>query len=219
MSDFIVGLFSNAGNLLIVIVIYIAALWLMFCLWVLIDANKRYHNFLIAILFTLIVFVFNFPALIFYLILRPEEEGGYLASDPAGGVNVPLMNFLGEDGQVKMSLNLTVANQSTQPNSASDMDIQVRWQGDKANFSAVEKAEGSSNVFSSEQKASLLQNRLSSFRQRAQDKLQKAVDTSKKRVEEYSRTLEEQEIGEHSQKEDKEADTKSESKSRSAKRK
>ena len=114
--------------------IYLLALWLMFCFLVFMDANKRYKKPLVAVLMALLVFVFNFPALIFYLIVRPEiDEFADLAAydsmmQQSGGVQVPLVNFTGKNGEVTMSLNLSI---HSQPASLADMVIDVGW--DSAN--------------------------------------------------------------------------------------
>ncbi len=94
--------------------IYLALLWIALCVWVYADASKRYKNMLVAVLVTLFVFILNFPALIIYLVIRPEEE--FLIKDEmsysdsaVGGVDVPLVKFTGEDGEVKLSLNLQIS--------------------------------------------------------------------------------------------------------------
>lgn len=96
--------------------IYLAALWVAISVWVYADATKRYKNMMIAIVVTIFVFVLNFPALIVYLVIRPEEdfsldtELAYTDQGVSGGVDVPLIKFTGENGEVKLALNLQISS-------------------------------------------------------------------------------------------------------------
>src|SRR5258706_1665730 len=118
------------------IFVYLLLLWLMFCFWVFMDSQKRYNNFIVSIVFFLLVLVFNFPALIFYLIIRPEKEednimflqGGDMGQ---GGVNVPIVNFLGKDG-IELSLQLKISNKSTVMNP--NLKVNVDWESSDSNF-------------------------------------------------------------------------------------
>ncbi len=105
--------FNEVGKLFL---IWIAALWVVFCVWVFVDAKKRYKSMAWAFFFFFAVLILNFPALVLYLIIRPENEENhviYLANETSssitGGVNVPLINFTGEDGLVKLSLSLSMS--------------------------------------------------------------------------------------------------------------
>jgi hypothetical protein len=104
--------------------VYLLLLWVAFCLWVFADARKRYGNIFIALILTLGVFVLNFPALILYLVVRPEEELDY----QGGGVEVPVAKFIDENGEVKLSLNLHIHSQFT-PNA--EMDININTGSDR----------------------------------------------------------------------------------------
>lgn len=130
MIDFFLKFLESQINyqvILLGIALYLASVWVMFSLWVFIDARKRFNNMLAAVLLSLFVLPFNLPGLIFYLIIRPEEDilGSDLAFDGvAGGVNVPLVNYTGRDGEVVMALNLQLSPRSN-PNA--DMNINVGW--------------------------------------------------------------------------------------------
>ncbi len=96
--------------------IWLAALWVVFCVWVFVDAKRRYKSTAWGAFFFFAVLILNFPVLVLYLIIRPENEENhviYLANDSSssvsGGVNVPLINFTGEDGLVKLSLSLSMS--------------------------------------------------------------------------------------------------------------
>lgn len=104
------------------LIIYLALLWLAFCAWVFMDAKKRYHSTLKALFISLVVFVLNFPALIFYLVVRPEDE--HYSSAEGAGVEVPVVKFVDAEGNVKLALNLEIAPQTTPQ---SDMTVSVAW--------------------------------------------------------------------------------------------
>lgn len=136
---------SNFSKILFFLIAYIVVLWFVFCIWVLFDARKRYKKFFLPILFFIIVLIFNFPALVFYLIVRPEideENVFYLhggSEEISGGVNVPIVNFIGEDGNVEMTINLKFAKPTQK---ISDMRINVGWESEKAEFIEGQKEEG-----------------------------------------------------------------------------
>jgi hypothetical protein len=53
--------------------IFLLLFWICICIWVYFDVRTRYKRKLTAILVTLFVLVFNIPALIIYVVLRPEH--------------------------------------------------------------------------------------------------------------------------------------------------
>ncbi|MEI6886738.1 MAG: hypothetical protein WCK31_00710 [bacterium] len=64
---------SNWDMIFKVVLVFLIAFWLTICLWVFIDARSRYTKFIVAMLITLFTLIFNIPALIIYVILRPEH--------------------------------------------------------------------------------------------------------------------------------------------------
>ncbi len=130
-------------KILIFVVIYLLVLWILICVWVYNDAKKRFKTMQLALIFFLLVLFLNFPALIFYLIVRPEAEDEhvfYMHSDEEtsslGGVNVPIVNFIGEDG-FKISLQLKVANPRAEKDS--NLDINLDWKSNDENMKVTEK--------------------------------------------------------------------------------
>ena len=122
------------------IAVYIVFMWFMFCLWVLIDARKKFGNIWVAILFMLFVLPLNIPGLILYLIVRPEHEDwtDITAIDGSGehhygGVNVPIMHFTGDDGKINMTFGLSV-NPKSLNQSDPDMKIDVAWEGERGDM-------------------------------------------------------------------------------------
>lgn len=117
MFDFLLDILQiniDYKSILAYAAIYLVSLWLLFCLWVFFDAKKRYTNMAVPIALFLAVLILNFPALIFYLIIRPEDDedmffyGGEQNSSN-GGVNVPLVNFVGESGNIELSFGLNIS--------------------------------------------------------------------------------------------------------------
>lgn len=191
MADLVTSLLTNSQTLLIVILFYFVALWLMFCLWVFVDAMRRYKNVFMAVIMTLLVFVFNFPVLIFYLIVRPEDDYAVVND---GTVNVPVANFIGEDGEVVMSLNLKI---NGQPSSNSDMNVNVDWKangGDEVQSISrkVTFGGGATSAAEPNQKVNALKSRLESFRAKAENSLKQVVE-SKPLTEDYNQENEQEE--------------------------
>jgi len=131
------------SKIFIFVAIYILVLWVLICVWVYNDAKKRYKTMHLALIFFLLALILNFPALIFYLIVRPEAEDEhvfYMHSDEEasnlGGVNVPIVNFIGEDG-FKISLQLKVANPKAEKDS--NLDINLDWKSNDENMKVEEK--------------------------------------------------------------------------------
>lgn len=145
MIDFIAKIIGSGNDfptILTIVLVYLGLLWFMFSFWVYVDAKKRYNNTVIAIIFFLVVLIFNFPSLVFYLIVRPDNDD-YLFyhedNSSRAGVNVPVVNFIGQDGNVQLSLELKIAKTETQSNS--DMAIDVAWKSNKGELKVEEKKE------------------------------------------------------------------------------
>ena len=138
MIDLIAKLISGDGlsTVLVGVALYLGLLWALFSFWVYVDAKKRYQKTVIAVVFFIVVLVFNFPALVFYLITRPEDENDYvlLPSEHLNnkGINVPIVNFVGKDGKVNLSFELKINNPEFVNNS--DMAINIDWKSQKPEF-------------------------------------------------------------------------------------
>jgi len=146
--DFLLSILEtniNYNSIIVIILIYIVLLWVMLSLWVAMDAKRRYNKMLMGVIFFFVVLVLNIPALVFYLIVRPEREEDnilYLHSDDAalGGVNVPIVNFTGKDGFV-VSLQLKIGNTNADNQTASNMNINVDWQSNDPEMKVSQVAE------------------------------------------------------------------------------
>lgn len=143
MLDFITSILDaqiDYVTLLTGVFVYIAVMWVMFCIWVFLDARKKFNSILVAVLFTLFVLPLNIPGFILYLIVRPEHEDWADVSvvDAAGqahhygGVHVPVVHFTGEEGDVQMTFGLTI-NPKTVSHSP-DMNIDVSFDAKRSDL-------------------------------------------------------------------------------------
>jgi len=146
--DFLINILEsnlNYGSIISLFLLYIFLLWAMLCVWVFIDAKKRYAKLWVAIALFFLVLILNLPALVFYLIIRPDKDEDnvlYLQSDDASsslsGVNVPIVNFTGQDGFV-ISLQLKIENSKTQSdNSDNNMNINVEFNSANESMQVVQ---------------------------------------------------------------------------------
>lgn len=167
------------STVLTVVIFYLVLLWVAFCLWVLIDSYKRYKNILIAVGITLVVFVLNFPALILYLILRPEEDYYMMptTNQAQGGVEVPVIRFVDNEGNIKLALNLQVSSAWTPD---ADMTISVGFDSDRKDIQVSEPhvviPERAQSVREDVRNTPSFRDKVSAFTQRARG----AVKTSPK---------------------------------------
>lgn len=137
--DTLLSIFSpgfNYSDILKVVLIYFVFLWIVICIWIFTDSLKRYKNKIIPIMFLLLILPVNIPFLLFYLIIRPEREDDnilYLKDSDSlsfKGANIPVVNFVGDNG-VEMSLLIKIAKK---PDNLPDMAINVDWLSEKANL-------------------------------------------------------------------------------------
>lgn len=136
MGDFLVNFlqFNESVNFSVVIslvIAYIALFWIIVSVWVYFDAKKRFKEKRIIILISVANFVFQLPFLLLYLLFRPIEDEDF-ENIAQGGVNVPLVNFIGSEG-VAMSLELRINQHNIKPENASEMKIDVSFDSQDQN--------------------------------------------------------------------------------------
>ena len=93
-----------------IVVAYFVFLWFVISIWVFIDAKKRYDSLIIRVLVWLFVLLFGPPALIFYILIRPEhtlEEEYYMNMALSGDRELKPIHFDGEKG-FEIALNISV---------------------------------------------------------------------------------------------------------------
>jgi len=149
----LIGPNNDYSKIVIGIIVYLLSLWVLFCFWVFLDSLKRFKNFFISIIFFFLVLIINIPALVFYLIIRPEKDDEnvlYLHNESLGegGVNVPIVNFIGKDGNVALSFQLKLNNM---PNINEDrnMNVTVDWNSgdnDRDKFIVEKPLKNNSNI-------------------------------------------------------------------------
>lgn len=111
--------FNRGLNYQVVLVLfglYILLIWLIVVLWAYFDAKKRYVNPIHQILIGLATFFLGIPFVLLYLLIRPDElydDGVGEAEYQRGGVNIPMINFVGKEG-VEMTLTLNISPKVSQ---------------------------------------------------------------------------------------------------------
>lgn len=123
------------------VILYFGLLWIFISVWVYNDAKKRYDSKWTPILFGVSVFVLNIPMLVFYYAVRPDMTFEEFDDWEAGGVNVPIVNFMGKEG-VEMSLELRVNPKKlgTTPNKDA-MSVEIGWDNQNEKFRLIDRQE------------------------------------------------------------------------------
>lgn len=185
--DFLLSLvdFNEAVDYTFVLycaVIYTLLFWLVVCAWVGKDAFKRYSESTTAAVFWFLIgFIFGLPAIILYLLIRPEDiyqSGSYFG----GGVNVPIANFVGADGEFLMGIQLKV-NSSELTEQVRDMRLSIDWESidpNKPITSGAVVAEASEVS----QKLNRLQRLINKFKRSSSQSKQQAAEQARKQAEE-----------------------------------
>ena len=99
----------------VLVMLYLTIVWMLFPVWVFIDAQKKFKNFWVAFLLFLFILPLNVLGLIFYLVVRPEDsvstfgENDNLNKSPIS--NVPFkLNILGvKDDKEGVSISLVLS--------------------------------------------------------------------------------------------------------------
>ncbi|HEX9805137.1 MAG TPA: hypothetical protein VGA67_05640 [Candidatus Dojkabacteria bacterium] len=139
-------------NVALLIGVYLLSLWVVVSIWVFFDAKKRYESEVTAALFALLVFFLNFPILIFYFAVRPDITFEDFDDWEAGGVNVPIVNFMGKDG-IEMSFELRVHPKRLRDSDKSpDMNIQIGWDNKEEKFKMIDREQMAHELMEVEKK-------------------------------------------------------------------
>lgn len=132
------------------ILIYLMSLWFVISVWVYFDARKRYESSITAFLFALLTFFLNFPLLIFYFAVRPDITFEDFDDWEAGGVNVPIVNFMGKQG-IEMSLELRVNPKKLRDSHKSpDMNVEIGWDNNDEKFRLIDRDELAEEILKAE---------------------------------------------------------------------
>ncbi|MFC1780194.1 hypothetical protein ACFLY9_00660 [Patescibacteria group bacterium] len=133
MWDFLLNLVQvnesiNYSLIISVIVSYFFFIWFVVCIWIFFDARKRYESTITPALFCVFILIFGIPALIFYIMIRPEhtlEEDYYMNLALSGEKALKPICFDGDKG-FDISINMAV-QPKTEKDGKHKMEMQVAW--------------------------------------------------------------------------------------------
>lgn len=123
------------GVIIPLIFIYLLIFWLIVSGWVAYDAYKRYGSKLRAAGIFFLNLIFGVPFLILYLLMRPIDEE--YESDPIA--TVPMVNFVGKEGEVVMTMELHINSKKVDVAQAAEMKVDVKFGGNKEEQKELEK--------------------------------------------------------------------------------
>lgn len=103
--------------------IWLVAFWLLIAFWVARDAHRRFGKQYLTLIWFVSVLFLSFPALMFYLIIRPDDS----ETTPSGGLQIPVANFVGKNNEVVMSFQLVVKGREL-ADQVRDMRIDIDWE-------------------------------------------------------------------------------------------
>jgi len=130
----------------LMIILYFVSIWFVISLWIYNDARKRYESIITSILFSILTFLLGPPMLIFYVIVRPDLRFEDFDDWEAGGVNVPIVNFIGKEG-IEMSLELRInPKRISQEKKEADMRLEIGWDNEDEKFKLINREELGSPV-------------------------------------------------------------------------
>src|SRR3989344_1403773 len=116
----------NYSSIITVIVMYLVFFWGAISVWVFVDSRKRLRNPLLPFLLALINFLLLPPFLILYFLLRPELKEEYNDFNE-GGVNIPIVNFMGKDREVALSFELRINSRELAAKNDTEMRIDINF--------------------------------------------------------------------------------------------
>lgn len=124
------------------VLVYVLFFWLIVSIWVYSDSKLRYKDKKKAFLLAFLNLIFGLPFLLLYILARPFEIGDDLIDDKKtedrGGVNVPIVNFVGKEGIV-MSLELKINAKELASEDSSEMKIDVSFNPNDSNKVVVQE--------------------------------------------------------------------------------
>lgn len=190
--DFLLGLVDINENVNYTYVVYCAIVyvfifWGIVCAWIGKDAYRRYGYLTSAgVFWFLATFLLGVPAMILYMIIRPEEvmANSYFW----GGVNVPIANFVGKNGEFVMGLQLKI-NSAELTEQARDMRLSIDWESEDPEKRVTPEAVVA-EAAEVGQKITSLKRLLSTFRKTSKQSKQQVEMEVKKQTEDEKRIQE-----------------------------
>ncbi|MBN2015714.1 hypothetical protein JW766_02685 [Candidatus Dojkabacteria bacterium] len=137
MWDFLLDLVQanesvNYAFILAVVASYVFLIWFVICIWVFFDARKRFRSVITSILLSVFSLLFGPPALIFYIMIRPEhtlEEEYYMNLALTGERETRPIYFEGEQG-FEIAFSVSVQPKSVE-GGKHEMMMNVSWMPQK----------------------------------------------------------------------------------------
>jgi len=156
MNDLILNLvkFNEDVDFTVLIpllLIYFAIFWLIVSVWVFMDSKSRLKSKKKALALSILNFIFGIPFLLLYILARPfddselsldlkDDDTEHSNNASYGGVNVPVVNFMGKDGVV-MSLEIKINPKSMDIVKESEMKIDVSFDSKDESKKIIESTE------------------------------------------------------------------------------
>lgn len=116
------------GFIMSLVLIYILVFWIAVSVWVYKDATNRFGNKVIGILLGIGNFFLFFPFLMLYFLIRPEIMDDF-DDWHEGGVNIPIVNFVGEEG-IEMSFEMRINPKRLSKQDNGEMKIDINFESD-----------------------------------------------------------------------------------------
>lgn len=182
--------------------VYLLFLWLLVPIWVYLDSKKKFKNDLLSVLLFMLVLPLNIPGLLFYIIIRPEDDI-YEDIDDDHVVNIPIVNFVSDKNDLVLGFEIKLNGNIIKDDMAKDINLKVDL--DHANtvefkqaVNAIKNeveadAEGVKNIFS--KYVSKIKTQFQSAAEEAKEEIDEIKEEVEERIEEVSK--------EESKKEDK----------------
>lgn len=140
-ADVIIGIVDlnekiNYNTVLVCLMIYVIIFWGAVSWWVYKDSRERYVTSYVPMLIAILNYLLGIPFLILYLLVRPIPKDE-LEEWQEGGVNVPIVNFKGENG-IEMSFELRIhPKKLAGDSSAAEMKVDVSFESDDSDKQVV----------------------------------------------------------------------------------
>lgn len=114
----------DVGQILFAFGVYLLFLWLLVPIWVYLDSKKKFKNDMLAVLLFLLVLPLNIPGLLFYIIIRPEDDI-YEDIDDDHVVNIPIVNFVSDKNDLVLGFEIKLNGNIIKDDMAKDINLKV----------------------------------------------------------------------------------------------
>lgn len=162
-----------------IIIGYLVLLWIFVSIWVFNDAKQRFGKVWIAVLLGVMNLILSFPFLLIYLLIRPSHKDDWEEFGEEGGINIPVVNFSGEDGVV-ISLQLKInSDKLSDKDTEYKLDVSLNTENDDDEpevFPVIEKVENDNQVQDKPSRVKLIIGKISKVFDKLAEKKASFVD-------------------------------------------